>query len=68
MEDLSFIVARKDESSGRFLLSMVTRNKRKTLFHVNWGWGGLSNGYYDILELKDHKENLEYKPICLYWT
>ena len=48
---------RKDESSGHtFVVDGYKVEKGKTLFHVNWGWGGTANGYYDILELKDHKK------------
>ena len=47
---------RKDESSGHtFVVDGYKEEKGKILFHVNWGWGGTANGYYDILKLKDHK-------------
>lgn len=26
------------------------------MYHVNWGWGGMSNGYYDINFMRPHKQ------------
>ena len=47
---------RKDLSSGHtFIIDGFKTQEDKILFHVNWGWGGIANGYFDIKNLTDHK-------------
>jgi hypothetical protein len=47
---------RKDLSSGHtFIIDGFKTQEDRTLFHVNWGWGGVGNGYFEIKNLTDHK-------------
>lgn len=31
-----------------------------TMYHVNWGWGGINNGYFTIDGLRDKKMEMDY--------
>ena len=59
MEDLSFIVAiGKMSRPAHICCRWLQETKRENFISCKLGLGGLSNGYYDILELKDHKREL----------
>jgi hypothetical protein len=47
---------RKNLSSGHtFIIDGFKTQDNKVLFHINWGWGGTDNGYFDIKKLTDYK-------------
>jgi hypothetical protein len=45
-----------DESSGHtFILDGYKVESGVELFHVNWGWAGAGNGYYQLHEMSDYQ-------------